>query len=235
MKNFGKPSRRRTAFTLVELLVVMAVIGILASLLFPITGAVNRAKQIKTARTQLEALVLAIDGYKTKLGFYPPDNPNNPAINQLYFELQGTTNNGTGGANPTVWGTLDGTAQIGTTTTPNFTTVFGIGVTSIANSSTRARSDDNGSAAGTFINNLTANQIGSYDATNSQVKFLVCSVPWPREKTPAPIPTNPDLNPFCYVSSHPTNNATSYDLWVDVVYKGKTNRVCNWSTQPIKL
>jgi len=234
MKNFDQSFQRRIAFTLVELLVVLAVISILASLIFPIAGAVTKTKQVKTAQTQLKALELAIDGYKTKLGYYPPDNTNNPAINQLYFELLGTTNNGPG--TPTVWGTLDGSAQIGTTTTPNFTTVFGIGVSSIANSSTRAHSDDNSSAAGTFLNNLSPNLYGPYSLTNApQVKLLCCSVLWPQDKTPAPVPGNPTLNPFCYVSSHPTNNATSYDLWVDLVIKGKTNRICNWSTQPIVL
>jgi prepilin-type N-terminal cleavage/methylation domain-containing protein len=231
MKNFDNSFRRRKAFTLIELLVVIAIIAILASLIFPVVGVINRNKRIKTAQTQLQALVLAIDSYKTKLGFYPPDNTNNPAINQLYFELIGTTNNGAG---PNyLWVTKDGTAQIGTTTTPNIVTEFS--VSSIANSSTRAQSDDNGSAAGTFINNLTPNQIGLVDPANQNIKILVCAVAWPPEKTPAPIPLNPALNPFCYVSSHPTNNANSYDLWVDVVVNGKTNRVCNWSTQPIRL
>ena len=93
MKNFRHfSSQRRAGFTLIELIVVIAIIGVLASLIFPVIGVVNRKKQINTAETQLKALEIAIDGYKTKLGFYPPDNPNNPVTNQLYFELLGTTN-----------------------------------------------------------------------------------------------------------------------------------------------
>ncbi|HEX4264756.1 MAG TPA: prepilin-type N-terminal cleavage/methylation domain-containing protein [Verrucomicrobiae bacterium] len=236
MKNSGHLSRRPidAAFTLIELIVVIAIIGILASLIFPIVGAVNKQKLISTAKTQLKAVEAAIDGYKTKLGFYPPDSPNGAITNQLYFELMGTTNNGAGQPAPTLWVTVDGSAQIGTTTSPNITAVFNI--SGMANTSTRAHSDDSGAAATTFINNLTPNQVGVLDlVTAPQVKLLVCSVPWPTEKTPYPLPGDPGVTPFCYNSSHPTNNTASYDLWVDVVVKGKTNRVCNWSTQPIVL
>ena len=238
MKNTGHLPRRRQAFTLIELIVVIAIIGLLAAMIIPVVGVVNRQKQIKTAQTQLQAMQLAIDSYKTKLGFYPPDNTNSPAINQLYFELMGTTNNGAGAANPpNIWGTMDGSAQIGTTPLPsnpyNISQVFS--VVGFANSSTRAHSDDAGSAATTFINNLTPNQIGLYDPAVPDVKLLVCSVAWPLEKTPPPVSKNAPLNPWRYVSTHPTNNSGSYDLWVDLVIAGKTNRVCNWSTQPIKL
>ena len=235
MKNIGNPSRRHTAFSLIELIIVIAIIGLLAAMIFPVVGAVNRHKQISVAQTQLQALVLAIDSYKTKLGYYPPDNPNNPVTNQLYFELIGTTNNGVGTTKqPDTWGTLDGSAKIGLTTTPNnINSLFG--VSAIANSSTRVHSDDAGSAAGTFINNLTPNQIGLVDPADPNSKILVCAVTWPPQIVPPPIQLMPQENPWRYVSSHPTNNTGSYDLWVDLVIAGKTNRVCNWSTQPIKL
>jgi prepilin-type N-terminal cleavage/methylation domain-containing protein len=232
MKNFKNSSRRRTAFTLIELLIVIAILAILAAMIIPVVGAVNRNKQIKTAQTQLQALAVAIDSYKTKLGFFPPDNTNNVVTNQLYFELMGTTNRVTANV-PDLWVTLDGSAQIGTSTSPNITDVFS--VKGIANSTRHAHSDDNASSASSFLNNLTPNQIGLIDPANPDIKILVCTVTWPAEKTPPPIQKNPVLNPFRYVSSHPTNNTGSYDLWVDIVIGGKTNRVCNWSTQPIKL
>src|SRR3954466_15207284 len=95
MKTPSRPSQRpATAFTLIELIVVIAIIAILAALIIPITGALDKKKKIGVAQTQLKALELAIDGYKTKLGFYPPDNPRNVVTNQLYFELLGTTNGG---------------------------------------------------------------------------------------------------------------------------------------------
>jgi hypothetical protein len=135
---------------------------------------------------------------------------------------------------PDLWVTLDGSAKIGTGTTPNISQVFG--VSGIANSSNHAQSDDSGSAANTFINNLTPNQIGLIDPTKPDIKILVCSVTWPAGTTnPSPIQLSPTLNPFRYVSSHPTNNTGSYDLWVDLPIAGKVYRVCNWTIQPIKL
>src|SRR5208283_1533263 len=37
------------------------------------------------------------------------------------------------------------------------------------------------------------------------------------------------ISPWSYVSTNPTNNANTYDLWMDVYYSGKTNRISNWS------
>ena len=226
--------RRNAAFTLIELIVVIAIIALLAAMIIPIAGAVNARKQISVAQTQLKGIELAIEGYKTKLGYYPPDNPTGFVTNQLYFELMGTTNNGVGKTQgPDLWVTMDGSAQIGTTTTPNINAIFG--VSGFNNTSTRSHSDDSGSAAQSFLNNLTPNQVGLIDPSNPNIKILVCTVVWPLDKTPPPIAGNPPLNPWRYNSSHPTNNTASYDLWVDLVIRGKTNRVSNWSTQPIKL
>ena len=40
------------------------------------------------------------------------------------------------------------------------------------------------------------------------------------------------VNPICYLSSNPTNNPNAYDLWVDVIIGGVTNRISNWSAEP---
>jgi prepilin-type N-terminal cleavage/methylation domain-containing protein len=219
-----------TAFTLIELLIVIAIIAILASLVFPVVGAINKKKQISRAQTELQALAQAIEGYHTKLGFYPPDNPNNPITNLLYFELLGTTNDGVPPNTPQNFGTLDGSAQISTTLLNQYFNVQGL-----ANTSTRAKSDDRGAAASTFLTHLLPAGISVVDTGQQQIKILVCGVTWPTALTPLMSAAPPGTNPWRYVSTHPTNNTASFDLWVDVVIKGKTNRVSNWNAQPIQL
>ena len=222
------------AFTLIELIVVVAIIAILAALIIPIAGVANQHKQIALAQTQLKYVESAIDEYKTKLGFYPPDNTNNFAMNPLYFELMGTTNDGAGQASgPTVYGTLDGSAWINTKSSPSIVDIFSL--SGFANTSTRSRSDDQGAAATTFLKNLTPSQIGVPDPANAPIKTLVCSIQWPQQQQPYPFPKAPQLTPIYYDSSFPTNNTGRYDLWIDLIFKGKTNRICNWNPNPIIL
>src|SRR5258707_9464646 len=94
------------AFTLIEMLVVIAVISLLAAMIFPITGAITRTRIRTKARSEMEQIATGIENYKSKLGHYPPDNPGNLFTNQLYFELMGTTNDGS------YYFTRDGSARI---------------------------------------------------------------------------------------------------------------------------
>lgn len=64
--------RQRTAFTLTEMLMVIAIIGILAGILTPVLmGAYARANEFK-----IQNDIIGLDGgiakFKTKHGFYPP-------------------------------------------------------------------------------------------------------------------------------------------------------------------
>ncbi len=71
---------KRSAFTLVELLVVVAIIGILATL---ITQAAVAARQyVKVARIKIEMhqVEMALEMYKTKYGEYPPDFNDQEAV-----------------------------------------------------------------------------------------------------------------------------------------------------------
>jgi len=53
--------------------------------------AVKRRSIVARTQTELDQVIVAIDLYKEKIGSYPPDNPGLPALNQLYYELVGTS------------------------------------------------------------------------------------------------------------------------------------------------
>ena len=63
-------------------------------------------------------------------------------------------------------------------------------------------------------------------------RLLVCSVGWPISSIALIYPKYPTVNPWRYNSSNPTNNPGHFDLWVDIILSGKTNRISNWSAKP---
>ena len=68
------PTGKRNAFTMVELLTVIAIIAMLAAILLP---ALNRARQQAwetTARTMISSLEAALANYMTDYGDYPQDD-----------------------------------------------------------------------------------------------------------------------------------------------------------------
>ncbi len=76
------------AFSLIEMLVVIAIIGMLAAL---VVGGASHAKKTMTisrVKAELNQIVTAIDAYHKKFGFYPPSAANR-LTNALYYELTG--------------------------------------------------------------------------------------------------------------------------------------------------
>lgn len=65
---------RKQAFTLIELLMVIAIIGILAGILIPVVGKVKELGNIAASKSQLSAYVNAIGLFKGEYNYYPfPD------------------------------------------------------------------------------------------------------------------------------------------------------------------
>ncbi|MFA7318872.1 MAG: type II secretion system major pseudopilin GspG, partial [Sulfuricella sp.] len=63
--------RRQRGFSLMELLIVMVILGLIASLVGPkLFGKLGKAQQ-KTAKTQIEMLMAAMDGFRLDVGRYP--------------------------------------------------------------------------------------------------------------------------------------------------------------------
>ena len=65
-----RPHTRR-GFTLIELLTVIAIIGILAGVLFPAIGSVKKKSKIATSQTTFSQWCSAVSRYKSVYGFYP--------------------------------------------------------------------------------------------------------------------------------------------------------------------
>ena len=64
-------SASRRGFTLIELLTVIAIIGIMAGMLFPAINAVRRKSKIATSQSTFSQWCTAVNRYKSVYGFYP--------------------------------------------------------------------------------------------------------------------------------------------------------------------
>jgi prepilin-type N-terminal cleavage/methylation domain-containing protein len=222
-------TRHSWAFTLIELLVVISIMGVLAGFTIPVLGKIKEAQYKKVARAELERIETALEGYKAKYGTYPPSNQNptntytpqgmdRAQFSQLYYELSGVTHD----AVNKNFTTLDGSSTIAE---GNYFTAYHVG--GVVNSSKGSGEDS--SNAKNFLSGLKANQLETY-ATNSGVRttMLITSVGGPDDAY-KPLQAS-GLNPFRYIFPG-IKNPNSYDLWVQLVIKGKTNLICNWNKQ----
>ncbi|MEI9997230.1 MAG: type II secretion system major pseudopilin GspG [Rhizomicrobium sp.] len=72
MKTWTRKTRRREeGYTLVELLVVLAIIGLLATIATPILLRYLGSAKMSTAHAQIESLSSTLDLYKMDVGRYP--------------------------------------------------------------------------------------------------------------------------------------------------------------------
>ena len=199
-------------FTLVELLVVIAIISVVVAFTVPAYHAVKLNQYEHQTEVEMGQLQAAIAGYKDARGFYPPDSPQGPLLNQLYYELEGTTlANGT-------YTTLDSADSVTTTAL-----LSNLKVNGIVNCSKGTGED--AVQAKNFIHELRPNQTAAYNG----VKLFVGSVGGP---DPSYMPlAGFSSNPWRYVTQG-TNNPGGYDLWIQLSYSGKKYLICNWSKQP---
>jgi prepilin-type N-terminal cleavage/methylation domain-containing protein len=225
--DFGRGAVR--GFSLIELLVVIGVIVVLAALTFPVMNAIQKQQTLHRAQVELKQIETAIEDYKTKLGFYPPDNPLTPpdwTKNQLYYELLGTMLTTIAGQ-PT-FQTLDGSAQVRNNTAA-FQAAFGATttVTRFMNCAKAGAGDD----APNAVKFLVGLKPAQFLAVNNPVTSTVLGI----SMSGRPVFTGPtgEIIPYAYNSSNPQYNPKSFDLWVDVLAGGKIYRVNNWSEKPI--
>lgn len=202
--------RRRAAFTLVELMVVIAIIGILAALL--VSGSVSAFKnaRVKRVKAELSEYVAAIGSYKSKLGFYPPDNPADPAQHGLFYELMGVYVKGGSGAS-TQFSTKSDRESVLSSVAQS-----ALGREGFANSATTV------SAVASFLPSLEDRKHTTVSIAGNNLEFLTVPV----EGTGGPSVANR----WRYVSTNPTNNPKSFDLWAEIVVGGQTMIIGNWKS-----
>ena len=156
------------------------------------------------ARAELTQITTAIEAFKAKYGSYPQDNqstPRNLRNSPLYLELAGMQLIPQNSSLKS----LDGSYTVTLAAVQSVCNVSGL-----VNSSTSVQATDDHPAITSFLPDIKPTQL----ATNSGVRLLSCSVN--------------DIA-WSYNSSNPTNNPGTYDLWVDVVFGNRTNRVANWN------
>jgi prepilin-type N-terminal cleavage/methylation domain-containing protein len=221
------------AFTLVELLVVISIIGVLAAFTIPVLKSVKSTQYRKTVRGELEFIQTALENYKARYGFYPPSNQKASGVNynpwllpQLYYELSGTTNDGVN------FVTLDGSVSIPVNSSgKDVKSTYG--VDGFINC-TKGGSGEDDARAKNFLPGIRQKQIYS-GWTNtmggSATTILITSVGGPDDSYhPLDTVYGTGPNPIRY--RYPgIKNPGSYDLWVQLSINGKNHLICNWTRQ----
>jgi prepilin-type N-terminal cleavage/methylation domain-containing protein len=213
------------AFTLIEMLVVIAIIGILAGLLLGVAPVAVAKMRISRAQVELASLSAAISYYQSKKGFYPPDNTTMTTQSPLFYELTGTL-------------------QTNKTATPSLLSqqtmeILASGPAGQTFTLFNLPGFMNYTADPTELNSLNyfpgvkaGQQYGSfYIAGNSGATFTLLGSQIPGPYTTSTV-AKVTLNPWHYVSSSPTHNPNSFDLWLDISIRGQTNRISNWNKDP---
>jgi prepilin-type N-terminal cleavage/methylation domain-containing protein len=219
-----KQSRRRQklsasrGFSLIELLVVIGIIGILASMVVGLSGLAGRKTKEAKVRAELAQYVTAIERFKDHFGYYPPDNLRpgstvvNAVTNQLYYELAGVVVNNQ---------TRTFQTSVGTLPTAAVQQIFGReGFVNVAPEAKQLKS---------FVGNWKASQVKTVLLQGFNVQVLAAPVDLRKGDPLAPFPSPYNtVNPWRYVSTNPTNNPNSFDLWAEVPLGRETKIIGNW-------
>ena len=219
LRHHRRRDGRACAFTLIELLVVISIIGIIAGLMVGLTSLAERKMRLSRVKAELDNLVTAIDSYRHQFGTYPADNqiataPDRSVPNQLYYELVGTTVN----SGNNLFTSLQ---QNETYTSAEIKAVFGVDGFVNAGPAQRDPNNPDQTMARNFLPSLKPSQIGVI--TNNNRKFFVLTVPVQR---PGGLRT--EINPWHYLSTGPTNNPATFDLWAEILIGHDPYIIGNW-------
>ena len=219
--------RRCLAFTLIELLVVISIIALLAGLIVGLARSAAQNTKRSRVRAELNQVITAIDAYKAHFGHYPPDNvaPSskivNAVTNQLFYELSGVIVD----ENKGMFHARDRQQNISSGSVAKFFNRDGF-----------VNTGTNPKELKSFIT-LKASQRRAISSLSPgpEIEVLAVTTEWPPNDpnfTPFNYSNDPQIrrvNPWRYVSTNPTNNPDSFDLWAEFVEGGKIKVICNWS------
>lgn len=219
------------AFTLIELLTVIAIIGVLAGLIVGLSGLASGKSRESRIKTEHSRLVMAIESYKQAMNAFPQDNQlgltneanlhERAGKNLLYYELSGAQF-----LPNREFGPLGRTNE--PVTTAGLMNVFGVG--GIENSARTEREVPYRQTT------FKADQYRSLDVTlpnATNYKVLVVPLKGPHELDGLePAGRRVKINPWFYdASSTNRHNTETYDLWAEYTMKGTNVRVIkNWIT-----
>jgi prepilin-type N-terminal cleavage/methylation domain-containing protein len=197
------------AFTLAELLVVIAIIAVVAGLVVGLAGVASEKRDMSRAEVELQQLVTLIEAYRAKVGVYPPDNTNDFSRSTLFYELAGAVRANSEFRTPFI-----------TNTASELNTSFGIdGVINASDDPTEVKR---------VLRSVRPRQL----ATNANgTVSLVLDVNGPEGKPNRWNYVVGDRGAgirFERVGSHAVRNPDGFDLWAEVVVRGKTNVIGNW-------
>lgn len=207
-------SRALTGFTLIELLTVISIIAVLAALVVGMASSAKSARVNSRAQADLRKLQTAIEAYKADRNAYPPDGlvaagakRANPVVNPLFYELRGTE---------VVNGAFRVKGSADTLRPDAIEQVFG------RRGFLNASADASEPARGYL--DVKASEVKRVTVKGVGVDLLVTAFDWPKGvNDPAPPISGTLLNPWRYVSTSPTNNSGSYDLWLEM-YDSKAEK-----------
>ena len=231
MTQLKRKSGGRRGFTLVELLVVIVIIGILASLVVGLSGTASRKMRESRTRAELVAIETAIGAYKSKFGHYPPDNPKDPALNSLYYELTGCLYSPT---RKTFRDPKVGTVMKVQAIKEHF------GVEGFINTARTERELKKFYEPTAKTVRHISEEHGDDDPGTGQVKHhadevhvLCVPVPWPIERDDHPVRHHgkvaKGINPWRYVTGkRVVHNIGKYDLWAEIVVGDEVLVISNW-------
>ncbi len=71
MKRSASPLRRQTAFTLVEMLLVLVILATLAAIVIPKMAGRSQQAKVTAAQSDISSIEMALDSFEVDNGYYP--------------------------------------------------------------------------------------------------------------------------------------------------------------------